>query len=72
MNKNLLPRFKNKLFATSNFIEQIFNNDTSDILMQKEIQNQKSKNEIEQRKKFIMEQKIDFFSKVCLLNNLQN
>lgn len=70
MNKNLLPRFKNKLFATSNFIEQIFNNDTSDILMQKEIQNQKSKNEIEQRKKFIMEQKIDFFSN--FLNKINN
>ena len=70
MNKNLLPRFKNKLFATSNFIEQIFNNDTSDILMKKEIQNQKSKNEIEQRKKFIMEQKIDFFSN--FLNKINN
>ena len=32
MNKNLLPRFKNKLFATSNYIEQIFNNDMSDII----------------------------------------
>ena len=63
MNKNLLPRFKNKLFATSNFLEQIFNNNSSDILMKKsEILSQENLNEIEQRKNFIMEQKVQFFS----------
>ena len=63
MTKNLLPRFKNKLFATSNFLEQIFNNNSSDILMKKsEILSQENLNEIEQRKNFIMEQKVQFFS----------
>ena len=64
MNKNLLPRFKNKLFATSNFLEQIFNNDTSDIIMkakENEIQSQENQDEIMQRKKYIMEQKVEFF-----------
>ena len=31
MIKKSLPRFKNKLFATSNYIEQILNNDSSDL-----------------------------------------
>ena len=70
MNKNLLPRFKNKLFATSNFIEQIFNNDTSDIIMKKEMKNQNKQNEIEQRKNFIIEQKINFFGD--FLNKINN
>ena len=64
MNKNLLPRFKNKLFATSYFLEQIFNNDTSDIIMkakENEIQSQENQDEIMQRKKYIMEQKVEFF-----------
>ena len=70
MNKNLLPRFRNKLFATSNYIEQIFNNDTSDIIVKNEIENGNNQKEIEQRKNFIMEQKVDFFSN--FLNKINN
>lgn len=72
MNKNLLPRFKNKLFATSNYIEQIFNNDTSDILKKVDEEGGvgESQNEIEQRKNFIAEQKISFFSD--FLNKINN
>ena len=71
MTKNLLPRFKNKLFATSNFIEQIFNNDTSDLLMKtNEINTKDAENEIEQRKNFIIEQKVKFFGD--FLNKINN
>ena len=71
MTKNLLPRFNNKLFATSNFIEQIFNNDTSDLLMKtNEINTKDAENEIEQRKNFIIEQKVKFFGD--FLNKINN
>ena len=71
MTKNLLPRFKGKLFATSNFIEQVFNNDISDLLMKtNEIKTQKAENEIEQRKNFIVEQKVKFFGD--FLNKINN
>ena len=58
MIRNLLPRFKDKTYATSNLIEQIFNNDKS-IVFDNEAN---IDNELEQRKKFISEQKINFFS----------
>ena len=61
--KNLLPRFRNKLYATSNFIEQLFNNDTSDIINKdKDKNNTDNENEIKQKKNFIVEQKMNYFS----------
>ena len=71
MNKNLLPRFKNKLFATSNYIEQIFNNDMSDIITKSNIVDMK--HDLEQRKNFIAEQKINFVSDFLkkMNNNLE-
>ena len=70
MNKNLLPRFKNKLYATSNYIEQIFNNDMSEIITKSNID---IKENIEQRKNFIAEQKINFVSDFLkkMNNNLE-
>jgi hypothetical protein len=70
MNKNLLPRFKNKLYATSNYIEQIFNNDMSDIITKSNID---MKQDLEQRKNFIAEQKINFVSDFLkkMNNNLE-
>ena len=53
--KNLLPRFKNKIFATSNIIEQLFNNNKSDI-------SKSSMETIKQRQEFIMGPKVDFFN----------
>ena len=71
MNKNLLPRFKNKLYATSNYIEQIFNNDMSDIITKSNIVDIKL--DLEQRKNFIAEQKINFVSDFLkkMNNNLE-
>ena len=68
MIKRALPRFKNKLYATSNYIEQIFNNDTNEIFgkaneKDKDKDNKDNfsdiitKKEIEQRKNFIKKQK---------------
>ena len=53
--KNLLPRFKQKIFATSNMVEQLFNNDKSDI-------SKSSIENIKQRQEFIMGPKVDFFN----------
>ena len=53
--KNLLPRFKKKIFATSNVVEQLFNNDKSDI-------SKISMEEIKQRQDFLMGPKADFFN----------
>ena len=58
--KNLFPRFKSKLFATSNMIEQIFNNDNSDIDLKKTDFSVNDK--IIQRKDFIKNYKLDFFT----------
>ena len=55
MVKKSLPRFKNKLYATSNYIEQIFNNDTNDLLEKKSNQKVIDKKEIEQKKIYIKE-----------------
>ena len=56
---NLFPRYKEKVFATSNLVEQMFNNDHRDI------ENKRTKyenNELENRKNYIMNYKVDFFS----------
>ena len=53
--RNLLPRFKQKIFATNNMVEQLFNNDKNNI----------SKNSMElikERQDFIMGPKADFFN----------
>ena len=76
MIKKHLPRFKNKLYATSNYIEQIFNNDTNEIFgknNEKEKDNFSdiiTKKEIEQKKKFIKEQKVNYISN--FLNKINN
>ena len=64
--KNLLPRFKNKIFATSNIVEQLFNNDKSDI-------SKSSMETIKQREEFIMGPKVDFFNEYLqkINNNLK-
>ena len=68
MIKKILPRFKNKLYATSNYIEQIFNNDANDLLEKKNNQNDIDIKEIEQKKIYIKEQKIKYIGN--LLNKI--
>ena len=58
--KNLFPRYKEKVFATSNLVEQMFNNDNRDIDNSKRTKYENK--ELENRKKYIMNYKIDFFS----------
>ena len=58
--KNLFPRYKEKVFATSNLVEQMFNNDNRDIDNSKRTKYESK--ELENRKKYIMNYKIDFFS----------
>ena len=72
MVKKSLPRFKNKLFATSNYIEQIFNNDTSEIVEQFNFKNTENinKDEVENKKNFIKEQKVKFIGH--FLNKINN
>ena len=63
ISNNYFPRFKNKIFATSNMVEQLFNNDKSNI----------SKNSIEdakERQEFILGPKVDFFN--SYLNRINN
>ena len=63
ISNNYLPRFKNKIFATGNMIEQLFNNDKSTI----------SKNSIEdakERQEFLLGPKVDFFH--SYLNRINN
>jgi hypothetical protein len=64
--KNLLPRFKKKIYATSNIIEQLFNNDKSDIA-------KSSMEDIKQRQEFIMGPKVNFFNSYLqkINNNLK-
>ena len=64
--KNLLPRFKKKIYATSNIIEQLFNNDKSDIA-------KSSIEDIKQRQEFIMGPKVNFFNSYLqkINNNLK-
>ena len=76
MIKRVLPRFKNKLYATSNYIEQIFNNDTNELIEkgnEKDGENNTekiNKNEFEQKKNFIKEQKVNYISN--FLNKINN
>ena len=73
MLKKSLPRFKNKLYATSNYIEQIFSNDTKDIMEKMNSKNGDNiidKKEIEQRKNFIREQKVKYIGN--FLNKINN
>ena len=72
MIKKSLPRFKNKLFATSNYIEQIFNNDASEIIDKFGIKNidNINKDEIERKKNFIKEQKVKYIGH--FLNKINN
>ena len=73
MIKKSLPRFKNKLYATSNYIDQIFNNDTKDILEKMNTKNGENivdKKEIEQKKNFIREQKVKYIGN--FLNKINN
>ena len=58
--KNLFPRYKEKVFATSNLVEQMFNNDNRDIDNSKRTKYENK--ELDNRKKYIMNYKIDFFS----------
>jgi len=76
MIKRVLPRFKNKLYATSNYIEQIFNNDTNELIERGKEKNGENnnekinKNEFEQKKNFIKEQKVNYISN--FLNKINN
>ena len=61
--KNLLPRFKNKIFGTSNMLEQLFNRDKINL----------TKNSLEfikYRQEFIMGPKVEFFN--SYLNRINN
>jgi len=63
ISNNFMPRFKNKIFATSNIVEQLFNNDKHNI----------SKNSIEdakERQEFLLGPKVDFFN--SYLNRINN
>ena len=63
ISNNYLPRFKNKIFATSNMIEQLFSNDKSNI----------SKNSIEdakERQEYLLGPKVEFFN--SYLNRVNN
>ncbi len=57
---SLFPRYKEKVFATSNLVEQMFNNDNRDIDNSKRTKYENK--ELDNRKKYIMNYKIDFFS----------
>ena len=60
---NYLPRYKNKLYATSNFVELLFRNDN------KTITNDSFEN-IKEKRSFIMNQKINYFN--FYLNKMNN
>ena len=66
ISKNSLPRFKKKAYGTSNLIEQLFYNDKIDI-------SKNSMENIQQRQKFIMGPKVDFFNSYLqkINNNLK-
>ena len=76
MIKRVLPRFKNKLYATSNYVEQIFNNDTNELMEKGSEKNAESntdkinKDEFEQKKNFIKDQKVNYISN--FLNKINN
>ena len=62
--RNYLPRHKNKLYATSNFVELLFRNDNNNIMRTESFENLKEK------KSFIVNQKADFFN--FYLNKMNN
>ena len=76
MIKRVLPRFKNKLYATSNYVEQIFNNDTNELMEKGSEKNAENntdkinKDEFEQKKNFIKDQKVNYISN--FLNKINN
>ena len=55
ISKNLLPRFKRKIYGTSNMIEQLFSNDKSNVT-------KGSLEDIKERKEFILGPKVEFFN----------
>jgi len=55
VSKNLLPRFKKKIYGTSNMIEQLFSNDKSNVT-------KGSLEDIQERKEFILGPKVEFFN----------
>ena len=63
ISNNYLPRFKNKIFATSNMVEQLFNNDKSNLSIN-------SIQEAKQRQEFLLGPKVDFFN--LYLNRVNN
>ena len=66
--KSLLPRYKEKVFATSNLIEQMFNNDNRDIDVSKRTKYENK--ELENRKRYIMNYKVDYFSDLLSTVNM--
>ena len=62
-NPNYLPRYKNKLYATSNFVELLFRNESSGIRTD-------SFDDIKAKKSFIIKQKADYFN--YYLNKMNN
>ena len=67
ISNNYFPRFKGKIFATGNMIEQLFNNDKNDIVKSNNIEN------VVQRQEFLLGPKVDFFSSYLtrINNNLK-
>ena len=67
ISNNYFPRFKGKIFATGNMIEQLFNNDKNDIVKSNNIDN------VVQRQEFLLGPKVDFFSSYLtkINNNLK-
>jgi hypothetical protein len=66
--KSLFPRYKEKVFATSNLIEQMFNNDNRDIDVSKRTKYENK--ELENRKRYIMNYKVDYFSDLLSTVNM--
>ena len=62
-NFNNLPRYKNKLYATSNFVDILFRNDNKNIRAD-------SFEEIKAKQDFISKQKVDYFN--FYLNKMNN
>ena len=60
---NYLPRYKNKLYATSNFVDILFRNENKNIRTD-------SFEEVKEKKDFIMKQKADYFN--FYLNKMNN
>ena len=55
VSKNLLPRFKRKIYGTSNMIEQLFSNDKCNVT-------KGTIEDIKERKEFILGPKVEFFN----------